>query len=257
MRMRLDKLARKEHIWHAGAGRFTGVSYDVQASGEIAGLYNMIDGEVIGPHRDWSEGKQRFDVARTTWPDESAFPLVNGQPFTGVLYEFDQSGHLVEEMEVHDRDTVETHTKTWYPSGALEGIAYGPIGTEWSDQGQRLTEKTRDLSVIFEPDGTLASIFLLPSYTGCFCDEYSPVVSTNLRLKGSIDDQLVCQLVGLENLKLLVLERTNITRHGMRAFRVANSLERLQISENDSFSRVDCQELITNLAGCELIDMDE
>lgn len=255
MRIRLDKLVNQDDALTFNQTAFTGVVYDVREDGVVTAISNVVQGRIIGLHQDWSIDKARCDQGKLQWSDVDDLPRLDGEVFDGIAYEFDFFGMLESETHI-DIQSEDWPYKEWHPQGTLKAIGCGGYDRrQWHEHGTPHVIQLHHLSILFDAEGRLMRIRWEVDCRANPCELTTLAVSNTLHLiGGAINDQFVCQLVGLERLTLLDLEETCVTNAGLAAFDVCVDLRYFKVNRNKDLSSKQCRDFLARKPECELID---
>ncbi len=254
MRYKLSSLEKKEDRFFWNDTPFFGVAYEVNDQGEIAAIWNIGNGENVGPHvDDWAEGKRRFDVDRIERDAENgdAEILVDGEIVSEcVLCHFTEMGMLAKEAVFPDGQP----KRVWNEKGQLtEFMLDDERRKEWFDNGRIKVLSNEYRHFTYDEDGCVCSIH---SRGGDDIMSWPPLIAAKvLTVSGSITDNDLChRILGLPEVRELTLEGTQITAQGLGVFLQCKDLEKITIDGNNGFTTADAKRIADSITNCVLLD---
>ena len=227
-------------------------------SGEVSSENLVVDGIEIGEDDRWGVGVRRYIDANSSSREEGLL-RVGGEPFSGIVYEFDEEGRLAFETECRD-GSFDGDLYSWYPSGGLSEFRreseHGSIGESWHESGGLNGITRESLYAAYNESGGLYSLWLGDGFDPRELRRLSLYVCETLELRNfGITDQIVAKLSGLQGVTSLSLRDTSVTAAGLAAFGVC-PLTALYTRGNSEIDEGDIRELLTVRPNCHWFDQD-
>ena len=248
------------------------IAYAVRWRGIVHANYGVDNGVLLGEGETWQGEFKRVTADAISIEENIEIEpgvvygealCLNGEPFTGALYDFDQNGFLTKEEWY--RAAIPYEGREWYESGALKS-AYSentstwapdfyPNRTAWYESGEVENFDSQGVCADFSEHGHLTTLLLRPGYSSEVLNHLLKPVSKSLQLYGEVDDQVVANLSGLENVAELTLHHTNDTAEGLQWFSDCH-LRELLTEDNNGFCANDVRQLLERFPGCKWDDRD-
>lgn len=200
MRLRLSILTKGEggRVF-LGPSAYTGLAYHVNEGGVVQTVEVFRDGLSAGPSEDCFElplDGLRVDSSFLEVTEEGGPLLWQNEPFNGISYYFDDSGHCIEEELVENGEAVSG--RGYFPSGERQYESNGADCLHWLEDGRIGAKDYQGLTVFrltLNDAGELNWLVLRDASALDLAVLYSLHLATDFKISGQGADSRVLRAI--------------------------------------------------------------